>query len=424
MNSPEKTNSIIRSYVRLCAFIFLILLVVIPVAEYFIFKDTNEGSYIYKIEINRLESELEEKALADIDISRYKSVRGVFVYDERESLDSFLESDESYVVRYIDGKIYRIEYDEGKSDVKKNRILIINLALLLMVGVILFFLVYIYFAIIRNFNALSEYPFELSKGNLTAPLMENKNRYFGRFLWGLDMLREKLGQEKQQNMHLQKEKNVFLLSLSHDIKTPLAAIKLYAAALKKNLYTEPDKLKEVAEKIDKNTTEIESYVSKIISASREDFLDLKVNEGEFYLSRAMNTVESYYKDKLSAIGTEFKVEGYSDVLLKGDCDRLVEVFQNIIENAIKYGDGKSISVSFSDEEGARLVSISNTGCYLKPEEEEHIFDSFYRGSNVGNRPGSGLGLYICKKLMNAMKGDIYETASDGVMKMTVVCSKA
>lgn len=54
---------------------------------------------------------------------------------------------------------------------------------------------------------------------------------------------------------------------------------------------------------------------------------------------------------------------------------------------------------------------------------EHILDSFYRGSNVGNRQGSGLGLYICKKLMGRMKGDIFAETNENVMKVTLVCTK-
>ena len=94
------------------------------------------------------------------------------------------------------------------------------------------------------------------------------------------MLREKLEEEKKKNLELQKERNVFLLSLSHDIKTPVSAIKLYSAALKKNLYKEENKIQEVGEKIEKNAGEIEEYISKIIKSSDEDVLDLRVQDQE------------------------------------------------------------------------------------------------------------------------------------------------
>lgn len=86
-------------------------------------------------------------------------------------------------------------------------------------------------------------------------------------------------------------------------------------------------------------------------------------------------------------------------MLKGDADRLIEVLQNLLENAIKYGDGKCISIDFSEEEDCRLITVRNSGCSLKQEELINLFDSFYRGSNVGSADGSGLGLYISRQLM-------------------------
>ena len=90
---------------------------------------------------------------------------------------------------------------------------------------------------------------------------------------------------------------------------------------------------------------------------------------------------------------------------------------------MRYGDGGFIRVSFSDEEDARLVTISDSGCTLDANEAEHIFDSFYRGSNVGSRPGSGLGLYIARKLMLKMGGEIFSEIEGGEMRVTTVLHK-
>ena len=110
-------------------------------------------------------------------------------------------------------------------------------------------------------------------------------------------------------------------------------------------------------------------------------------------------------------------------MLAGDADRLIEVLQNIIENAIKYGDGEMISLSFSDEEDCRIVTVKNSGCTLEETELSHVFDSFYRGSNVGSKSGNGLGLYICRHLTKAMGGDIFADIENGCMCVSVVCRK-
>ena len=176
--------------------------------------------------------------------------------------------------------------------------------------------------------------------------------------------------------------------------------------------------------IARNVKEIKRYVDEIVTASREDFLNLEVSMGEYYISEVMKVIENYYKDKLSVIHTEFQVNEISECLVKGDKNRMVEVLQNVMENAIKYGDGKSIRISFGEEEDCKLIHIENSGCNLKKEEFPNLFDSFYRGSNSSGVKGSGLGLYICKTLMRKMDGEIFAQTKEESFVVTVVVRKA
>ena len=239
------------------------------------------------------------------------------------------------------------------------------------------------------------------------PLKDSKSKYFGRFLWGLDLLREKIENQRSAELALQKQNKTMVLSLSHDIKTPLGVIELYAKALEKGLYKDEQKKKEVAAGITEKCEDIRGYVDGIVKASSEDFLDLEVNNGEFYLSALIDKIKTFYTDKLSLLKTDFAVDAFSDRILSGDLERSVEALQNIIENAVKYGDGKKISIAFSREDDCQLIHIRNSGCTLSENELPHIFDSFWRGSNTGSSSGSGLGLYICRTLMRKMNGDIF-----------------
>ena len=146
--------------------------------------------------------------------------------------------------------------------------------------------------------------------------------------------------------------------------------------------------------------------------------------GEYYLSEVMKSTESYYKDKLAVFHTEFQVDEMGECLVKGDKNRMVEVLQNVMENAIKYGDGKCIRISFGEEEDCKLIHIENSGCNLKREELPNLFDSFYRGSNSTGVKGSGLGLYICKTLMRKMDGEIFAQIKEDGFCVTIVIRKA
>ena len=320
--------------------------------------------------------------------------------------------------------MYRFDYVVSDKSDKKVTFLSVNVILAVMTLVLLGVLAFVRRRIITPFVRLTDVPYELAKGNLTAPIKENKTRFFGRFIWGVNLLRENMELQKQRELELHKSKKTLLLSLSHDIKTPVSAIKLYAKALSKELYTDKEKQREIAENINAKADEIEGYVSQIITASRDDFLNLEVDMGEFYLSDLMKGIWGYYKEKLALVKTAFDMGEYTDCLLKGDLDKSIEVVQNIMENAIKYGDGKSVEIRAYEEEGCMLVEVRNSGCTLPQTELPHIFESFWRGSNSERAKGSGLGLYICRQLMGKMCGEIFAQIQDGFMIVTVVFAKA
>ena len=301
------------------------------------------------------------------------------------------------------GTIYRIIYTQ--TDDRTWILMDIALGILFLLSV--FLICYIGKKIIKPFEQMQSLTEDLAKGNLSVPVKAEKSKFLGRFLWGMDMLRETLESNKEKELALQKEKKTLILSLTHDIRTPLSAIRLYAKALAENLYTTGERRVEACQGIEKNVKEIEEYVNEITLASREDFLQLSVNPGEVYLSHVIDAIRGLYEEKLHNLHTGFQIASYTDLLLKGDADRLIEVLQNLLENAIKYGDGKCISIDFSEEEDCRLITVRNSGCSLKQEELINLFDSFYRGSNVGSADGSGLGLYISRQLMQKMDGEVF-----------------
>lgn len=403
-----------KSYNRVLAVAFAVIILMFAAVN-LLPKLYKEHASILKVEINRIVREIEETGNIP-DKNDYTTVNGI--YKQNGEADFFL-SDNEYVIREINGELYRIDYKE--QEVKTRQLLYANIALGVFSAFMLIVLFYVRHNIVKPFSQITSLPYELSKGNLTMPLKENKNRFFGKFLWGLDMLREKLEESKQAELEFKKEKKTMLLSLSHDIKTPLSAIKLYSKALSSGIYKEPEKQHEVYESINAKTDEIEKLVSEIMRTETEDIMVFDVRNSEFYLSEVINSIRTYYNDKLE--NTDFSIERYSECMLAGDSDRLTEVLQNIIENAIKYGDGKSIGISFYDEEDCRIITVKNSGCTLDESELAHIFDSFYRGSNVGSKNGNGLGLYICRQLTRAMGGDVFAEIEEGFMCVSVVCKK-
>ena len=403
-----------RSYNKIIALTLSVIVVIFAVVNITPLFSKEEAD-IHDVEISRVAREIENSGEIP-DKDNYSTISGIYKQGDEED---FFISDNNYVIREIDGELYRIEYFESSE--KTHEMLYLNISLAVVSLLVLAVLFYIRHNIVKPFDKITSLPYELAKGNLTIPLKENKNRYFGKFLWGLDMLREKLEDSKQAELELKKEKKTMLLSLSHDIKTPLSAIKLYAKALQSGIYKDEEKQREVYESINAKADEIEGYVAEIMRNQTEDIIVFDVRNSEFYMSEVIKNIKVYYSDKLE--NTEFTIDKYSECILAGDADRLVEVLQNIMENAIKYGDGKSISIHFDDEEDCKIITVKNSGCTLPESEVVHIFDSFYRGSNVGSKNGNGLGLYICRQLSRKMGGDIFANIEGDYMSVSVVCKK-
>lgn len=373
----------------------------------------------YRVEIERAAAAIEQGA--SVDVSDYEYI---FSVSESQELDeSFYAVDNDYAIRKIGDSYYRFDYVSA-SKFSPAAIITVDCILVLLAGLALATLIYIDRSIIKPFNRISNVPYELSKGNLTVPLKESKNRYFGKFIWGTELLRDKLEQQRAEELRVQKEKKTLVLSLSHDIKTPLSSIKLSSQALARGLYSDLQKQRATAESIGTNADKIESYVGEIVKNLRDDFLNFEVNDSEFYLKACIDDVENYYRDKLVLTKTELKISDFSDCIIKGDLERSVEVMQNVIENALKYGDGRLVAIDFGTEEDCVLVKISNSGSSITESEMLHIFESFWRGSNSQNVKGSGLGLYICRRLMQLMGGDIYAEKKDGLFSVVLVFCKA
>ena len=408
-----------KAFNRLFFITIIMIIILFIISNFIVFNYKKNEGKPYLVEVSRLVREIENKNLEEKDLEECN-----YIIDITKEEEDFYYSNNEYVIREIDGELYRFDYKDNSHIEKLNLIFKVNIILGMMSVITISIMFYIKLKILAPFENLRDIPYELSKGNLTVPIKETKNRFFGRFIWGVDMLRENMEEQKERELNLQKDKKMLLLSLSHDIKTPLSAIKLYSKALSKGLYADKEKQNQIIASIDEKAEEIENYVTQIITASREEFLSLEVNNSEFYLSELMSKIKIYYKEKLNLLKTNFNVQEYDDCIINGDLDRSIEVIQNIMENAIKYGDGKNIEISFEEEEDSVLLTIKNTGCTLQNSDLTYMFDSFWRGTNAQNEKGSGLGLYICRQLMHKMNGEVFAKIIAEEMAVTVVFGKS
>lgn len=208
-----------------------------------------------------------------------------------------------------------------------------------------------------------------------------------------------------------------LLSLaSHQVKAPLAAIKGFTTILSQGLYGPVnEKVKETLGKIQRSADALIQLVSEL--------LDLrKVEEGkmdfQFKPTKAKELVAEVF-ETLQPLAAEKKLQfvlsSTSEATLSADPQKLKQVFSNLAENAIKYTPAGVVKVELKDEGQSVLFSVADTGLGISPELVSHLFEEFQRDPKVKEKiRGTGLGLFIAKKIIEAHGGQIWaESGGDG-----------
>ena len=394
----------------------LIYMICAIVVGYHMVHLQQTSSYAYRIEVNRIMEELQAgKTIDELNIKAYQTITAVTYLDANDKqttqMVSFYEDkDTPYVIMpwMKDGQIegyLRFDYHIQKS--QKHIFLIVE-GILFIVEVFVFTLLwYLKKHLIKPFQRLSTLPESFAKGHYKSSIKVEKSRYLQRFLWGMSQMQDSLDTSRKRQIELLKEKKQMHLSLSHDIKTPLNLIKLYCKALKEHVYESYDQQAHRP----KEEMPISSFSVTLII----NILDLQVEKGEFYLYDLMKRVLDTYKEQCVLRQIELYVGPCENRLLYGDIDRSQEIFENLFENAFKYGDGRLIEITFYEEDGCQLIRVFNTGQVLEERELVHLFESFYRGSNAQHQNGNGLGLYIAQTLMRKMEGEIFvQQEKDGM----------
>lgn len=424
-----------KNYNRLFAIYTVVILLIGCGMGLVWFRQSKSKNREYRVEAERLLREVEPMAkqgdfptgdLLALDVLKTKTerIRRMYITDVADVTEAFFSSSNQYetmiypicLEQTIAGYA-RFDYERSKD----IRLVVWGLTALIISYILtLVAFLYVKYQIITPFFQLSEVPYQLAKGDLSCDIKENKNRYFGKFLWGVSMLRDAIASQHDKELRLLKEKKMMLLSISHDVKTPLNAIRLYSKAIEDGLYVTDEEQKKAAASIIEKVGEIDGFVKEIIKNSTEDIISIEVQDSEYYLKELFEKTKEGFGERMEICKTEFEIGTCENFLMRGDLDRTYEALGNLIENAMKYGDGVRITIGVTQEENYQLLHVRNTGTPMEETELPHVFDSFYRGSNVAGKQGNGLGLYICSEIMHKMGGDIYAQVLEDGMEFVLV----
>lgn len=216
-------------------------------------------------------------------------------------------------------------------------------------------------------------------------------------------LSEALDKEKQLN----EIKSRFVSMASHEFRTPLTTV-LSSASLLMKYNDAADQ-----EKREKHINKIKNSVN-LLNDILEDFLSLgKLNEGKVTRTTSEVDVCTVVKETAEDMkpllkkGQHFILDCQPDAIAQTDKKLLHHILINLIGNAIKFSDeGKAIALNVVRSDKGITLSVTDEGIGISPEDQEHLFSSFFRGRNAVNIQGTGLGLHIVKRYIDLLEGEI------------------
>ena len=198
----------------------------------------------------------------------------------------------------------------------------------------------------------------------------------------------------------------FIANVSHELKTPLAVMGNYATMLQRPGITEEEK-NEYAKAISEAARKLAQLITNILKLNKLENQQIFPQPKEFDLGEQLCESLLGFEDAWEAKNLEIETDIEDNVRIKSDPELLSLVWNNLISNAVKFTpDGGMIGLSLKTEGSSVIIQVRDTGCGMKPEVGQHIFEKFYQGDTSHATQGNGLGLALVKRVVDILSGEI------------------
>ena len=257
-----------------------------------------------------------------------------------------------------------------------------------------FFVFYQYKTVTKPFLKLKAFAARVAAGDLAAPLDMDKQNRFGAFTESFDLMREQLAIAGENERLADISKKELVASLSHDIKTPAAAIRV-TAELHMQKHGETREMQTIVQKVD----QIDRLISDMFSATLEELQQLKVCPEE--ISTAELTQEILAADSVGRV----RPFSLPECIVTADRLRFGQIIGNVIENAYKYADS-DLEVSGNFDGHFFVLTVRDFGPGVPDALLPLLTEKFYRAPNAEGKAGAGLGLYLANNFLREMGGSL------------------
>ena len=260
----------------------------------------------------------------------------------------------------------------------------------------------------------------IKEGNLDFVLEVEGKDEFSQLCQDFEEMRKRLKESTEEKILMDKENKELISNISHDLKTPITAVKGYVEGIMDGVADTPEKMNRYVRTIYNKTNEMDHLINELTFYSKID-----TNRIPYTFSKL--NVEDYFSDCAEELGLEMETKGIElvyanyvekDVQVIADGEQIRRVIHNIVSNAIKYMEKPKgiIQLRVKDVGDFIQVEIEDNGKGIAAKDLLYIFDRFYRTdvSRNSSKGGSGIGLSIVKKIMEDHGGKVWATSRLGI----------
>lgn len=296
-----------------------------------------------------------------------------------------------------------------------------NIVILFISGFLCFLVISLALYIVRKSNKeillplyhLKKNTEEIVKGNYEQNTVYSRADEIGELYAVFDQMRLEIKNLTIQRDEQEQNQKKLISSISHEVRTPLTTIKAYLDAISEGICPDMDSLMSYIQIMQTNTEKMSRLIDDLFIHTLKELGHIPVNLTERYSKDVFTTILHPIRHYVQTTGIHFiEPEYIPNVLIQVDEHRLEQVLSNLITNALKHTTkGDSITVSINIESQYLYINVIDTGNGMLPEDMPFIFERYFRGiqatgETAVKNEGAGLGLSICKHIMEAHNGSI------------------
>lgn len=333
------------------------------------------------------------------------------------------QAQKAQAVTESDGTVYDISITDSADSQGRVHVMDKDLfisAFVILISVALVVGLWVYRSIAVPLVKLKKATQNIKEGNLDFVLDVEGKDEFSELCQDFEEMRRRLKESTEEKSLIEKENRELISNISHDLKTPITAVKGYVEGIMDGVADTPEKMDRYVRTIYNKTNEMDHLINELTFYSKIDTNRIP------YTFNKLN-VEDYFEDCSEEVGLELETRGIElvyanyvekDVMVIADGEQIRRVIHNIISNAIKYMDKPKgiIQIRIKDVGDFIQIEIEDNGKGIGPKDLPYIFDRFYRTdvSRNSSKGGSGIGLSIVKKILEDHGGKVWATSRLGI----------